>query len=83
LEVTVMTNGIHVMQKDGNWAVMRGNYTLDEFESQQQAIQLGKQKARASKATLTVHAEDGSVRLVENYQSSEGSLKRDKVRRTA
>jgi len=71
------------MQKDGNWAVMRGNYTLDEFKSQQQAIQLGKQKAKASKATLTVHAEDGSVRVLENYQNTEGSLKRHKVRRSA
>jgi VCBS repeat-containing protein len=63
-----MSDGIHVMHKGDLWVVTRGNYTLDEFKSEKQAVQLAKQRARASRAVLTVHAEDGSVRTVESFQ---------------
>jgi hypothetical protein len=63
-----MSDGIHVMHKGDLWIVTRGNYTLDEFKSEKQAIQLAKQRARSSRAVLTIHAEDGSVRAVENFQ---------------
>jgi Uncharacterized protein conserved in bacteria (DUF2188) len=77
-----MSDGIHVMPKGDGWTVTRGNYTLDEFKSQQQALQLAKQRALASKATLHVHGSDGSVQVVDATANENTSESRRKVARS-
>lgn len=75
-----MSDGIHVSQRAGRWSVTRGNYTLDEFKNQQQAIQFGKQRAKASKSSLFIHTDDGSIRLIENFQTLESRKQRGTAR---
>jgi hypothetical protein len=76
-----MSDGIHITQKGERWLVTRGNYTLDEFPSKQQALQLARQRAKSSRANVIVHAEDGSVRYVENF--TEFASGKDKKRKSA
>jgi hypothetical protein len=78
-----MSDGIHVVPKGDGWAVTRGNYMLDEFKSKQQALQLGKTRARTSKATLHLHERDGSVQMVDNFEGDAVSQRRRKVGKTA
>lgn len=76
-----MSEGIHVRLKGDRWLVTRGNYTLDEFKNYQQAIELAEHRAKASKADLYVHAEDGSIACVQNHQAAD--WRKPKSRRTA
>jgi len=76
-----MSEGIHVRLKGDRWLVTRGNYTLDEFKSYEQALELAEQRAKVSKADLYVHAEDGSVALVQNHQP--GQWPKSRSRRSA
>jgi hypothetical protein len=66
-----MSEGIHVRHQGDRWLVTRGNYLLDEFKSQQQALALATQRARSSKASLTIHSEDGTVRKVDQYKDAD------------
>ena len=77
-----MSDGIHVIQQGDLWAVTRGNYTLDEFSNELAALQLARQRAKNSRARVILHAEDGSVRIIENYSEGE-SDSRLRKRRTA
>lgn len=74
-----MSDGIHVWRKGELWLVTRGNYTLDEFANQQQAVQLGKQRARTSRAKVIIHADDGSVNVIDNFMEA-GSRRRKQKR---
>jgi hypothetical protein len=76
-----MSEGIHVRPKGDHWLVTRGNYTLEEFKTYQQAVELAQQRAKSTRADLYLHAEDGSVACVQNHQSLTGQKPR--VRRSA
>jgi hypothetical protein len=62
------TEGIHIKCRGKLWLVERGNYLLGEFPTQQEAIELGRVRAKSSRSTLVIHSEDGSINARESYK---------------
>jgi hypothetical protein len=68
-EITMTKPNVHVVPKDNNWAVKRANSDDPEatFQTQEEAIESGRQLARAEKVEFILHGEDGRVRLRDSY----------------
>jgi hypothetical protein len=64
------TEGIHVRRKAKFWVVERGNYLLGEFANREQALQLGRSRAKSSHSVLVIHAEDGAVASRETFKET-------------
>jgi hypothetical protein len=70
MEGLIMTpnEGIHIRHDGDRWLVERGNYLLGEFRAQDQALELGRTRAKSSQSELIIHSDDGSVVTRESYK---------------
>lgn len=62
-----MTNGIHIRRKGKLWLVERGNYLLGEFKDEDDAVELGRQRAQKSRSDLLIYADDGTLERKETF----------------
>ena len=71
-EVVSMTGeGIHIRRQGPLWLVERGNYLLGEFPSQDQAVKLGRARAKSSHSVLVIHEDNGAVSRSESYKDKD------------
>jgi preprotein translocase subunit YajC len=60
---------IHIVPHSGDWAVTRGGQqgTIATAQTQAQAIEIGKQVAKAERDELFIHRPDGTIRERNSY----------------
>ena len=53
---------VHVTPNDDGWAIEVDGDTRDTFDTQEEAIERGREVAEAEQGELVVHGEDGQIR---------------------
>ena len=64
-----MRKGIHVVPREGGWAVRRehAEHASSHHHNQAEAIQAGKKLAQAGRSELVIHGRDGKIREKNSY----------------
>ena len=60
---------VHIVQRDDQWGALRegASRTSANYDTQAEAIQAGRDMARAGKGELFVHREGGGIRARNSY----------------
>jgi len=66
-----MTKNVHVVPKDGQWAVKRekASRSTRVVETQKEAIDIARELAKNSESEMFIHRKDGSIRERNTYGS--------------
>jgi hypothetical protein len=69
LETTMSGRNIHVVPRDNRWAVETegGGPGRLEFDTQEEAIAAGTEKAQKEKVELLIHGRDGQIRARNSF----------------
>ena len=63
-----MPSDVHVVPRDGKWALTgTGGVTDPVYDTQQEAIAGGRQVAEANGSELVIHGEDGRIREKDSH----------------
>jgi uncharacterized protein YdaT len=64
-----MQKNVHVVPKDGNWAVRKesSKRVSKVTKTQKEAIQLGKEQAKRNGSELLIHGKNGRIREKNSY----------------
>lgn len=58
---------VRVLPDQGEWKVEQNGQTLSTHQSQEDAIRVARERARADEAELEVHGADGRIRERDSY----------------
>ena len=64
-----MTKNVHVVPKDGQWAVKRekANRSTRVVDTQKEAISIARELAKNSESEMFIHRKDGTIRERNTY----------------
>jgi hypothetical protein len=66
-----MKRDIHIVPRDGNWAVVREGAARDSshHQTQAEAVEAGRRTAERERTELLIHGRDGKIRERNSYGS--------------
>jgi hypothetical protein len=64
-------SNVHIVQRDNGWGTLRegAQRATQVFDTQERAIQAGRQMARQGKGELLIHGQDGRIRARDSHGS--------------
>ncbi|HEU4907120.1 MAG TPA: DUF2188 domain-containing protein [Solirubrobacterales bacterium] len=66
-----MTKSVHIIQKDGGWAISREGGTEKEYATKREAVEAGRDLLRSSGGgEIVTHGRDGRIRDSDTVFSS-------------